>query len=85
MGIVNLIGFFINCCYLIFYALWSDKDSKAKFISSLCKGIIFIVFVIAYAQLEDPEKLRFRFGMITTIYMFLLIGSPLLSLVSFTF
>lgn len=83
MGIVNLIGILINCCYLVFYALWSDRDSKKNFLSSLKKGIIFIIAVIVYAQLENSEKLRFRFGMITTVYMFLLIGSPLLSLVSF--
>lgn len=85
MGIVNFVGLFLNMGYNVFYFLWSDKESRIEFGKSCAKAIAFLIVLISYVIMEDPEKLEFRFGIIVTIFMFTLIASPLLNVVSFLF
>jgi biotin transporter BioY len=42
----------------------------------------FVAGLIAYTFWEDPDLVEFRYGLIITALLMLLIGSPLLSLVS---
>lgn len=37
---------------------------------------------LSYAWFEDPDKLEFRWGLLITVVLFLLIGAPLFNLVS---
>jgi len=41
----------------------------------------FVAALIAYVYWEDPDVVEFRYGLIITVLLMLLIGSPLLSLV----
>jgi solute carrier family 50 protein (sugar transporter) len=42
----------------------------------------FVASLIAYAFWEDPDLVEFRYGIIVTTMLMLLLASPLLSLVS---
>jgi solute carrier family 50 protein (sugar transporter) len=42
----------------------------------------FVAALIAYCYWEDPEEVEFRYGIIITTLLMLLIASPLMSLVS---
>lgn len=85
MGFVNFVGIALNIGYNIFYFLYSDKEGRIDFGKSYVKAGAFVAVLISYVMMEDPEKLEFRFGIIVTIFMFVLISSPLLNVVSFFF
>lgn len=40
------------------------------------------VGLLSYAWFEDPNKLEFRWGLLVTFILFLLIGAPLFNFVS---
>ena len=42
----------------------------------------YVAALIAYVFWEDPDKVEFRYGIIITVLLMLLIASPLASLVS---
>lgn len=46
------------------------------------KAVAFVMVILAYAQLENAEKLEFRFGIIVTTLFFFFVGSPLIHIVS---
>lgn len=37
---------------------------------------------LAYAKFENPEYIEFRYGLLTTVLLLMLIGTPLMNLVS---
>lgn len=59
-----------------------DCSFQASVVKTIGKAILFFGSILLYVQMEDPEKVLFRFGIITTVLMFLLIASPLFQLVS---
>ncbi|XP_033354239.1 sugar transporter SWEET1-like [Bombus vosnesenskii] len=73
---VNVFGLLTNTAYMAVYYYYSPhtKDTRAL----IGKVAAFVAAFLAYAQVEDPEKLEFRFGLIVTGLFFLLIASPLL-------
>ncbi|XP_043579108.1 sugar transporter SWEET1 [Bombus pyrosoma] len=73
---VNVFGLLTNTAYMAVYYYYSPhtKDTLAL----IGKAAVFVAVFLAYAQVEDPEKLEFRFGLIVTGLFFLLIASPLL-------
>ena len=48
----------------------------------LGKAIAFVAVFLGYAQWEKPELIEFRYGVIVTVLLLLLIASPLVHLVS---
>lgn len=75
---VNIMGFALNLAYLACYYIYSED--KASVVKTIGKAIAFFGSILLYVYMEDPEKVLFRFGIITTVLMFLLIASPLFQL-----
>lgn len=46
------------------------------------RGIGLVAALFMYLRWEDPSKIEFRYGLIVTILMLLLMGSPLMEIVS---
>ena len=49
--------------------------------TTLGKATLFVALVLGYAQVENKDLIEFRYGVLTTTLMFILIGSPLINLV----
>lgn len=45
------------------------------------KITFFVVIFLAYAEMEKPENIEFRFGMLLTVLLVLLIAAPLVHVV----
>ncbi|XP_049777479.1 sugar transporter SWEET1-like [Schistocerca cancellata] len=75
---VNIAGITLNVCYLLCYYLYTH-DQKSVLKHTWNAFLICAVFV-AYAWWEDPDLIEHRFGIIVTVLLLLLIGSPLFSL-----
>lgn len=75
---VNVFGVLTNTLYMAVYYYFSPntKDTLAL----IGKATAFVMVFLAYAQVEDPEKIEFRFGLIVTSLLLLLIASPLVHL-----
>ncbi|XP_033220862.1 sugar transporter SWEET1-like [Belonocnema kinseyi] len=56
------------------------KCFQSDVLVSLAKAVAFIAVFIGYAQIEDESKVEFRFGLIVTALMFILIAAPLVHL-----
>lgn len=80
----NLIGVILNILYLsFFYTYTTNAKDKTYAWAQLGFGGAFLVGVFAYAEVEQKDVLIPRFGWLVTAILFLLVGSPFLSLVSF--
>ncbi|KAJ8946983.1 hypothetical protein NQ318_019064 [Aromia moschata] len=76
---VNVAAVFLNVLYTIFYYLYS-ADKYDDVLKPLGIGSLISAIFLGYAQLEDPSNLEFRYGLIVTILMLLLLASPLLDI-----
>lgn len=72
--------FYVRGISILWFVL--DCSFQASVVKTIGKAILFFGSILLYVQMEDPEKVLFRFGIITTVLMFLLIASPLFQLVS---
>lgn len=79
---INLIGFALNVAFIVFYYLYVPNNEKTKIWGQIGIAGAFAAGAIAYSQYEDPNVIEFRFGLIITIFLFSLVASPFLSLVS---
>lgn len=78
----NLIGVILNVLYLcFFYSYTTNAKDKTYVWAQLGLGGAFIAGLFAYAAVEDKAVLIPRFGWIVTVILFILVGSPFLSLV----
>ncbi|KZC12210.1 Sugar transporter SWEET1, partial [Dufourea novaeangliae] len=75
---VNVFGLLTNIAYMAVYYYYSPHTTDT--LALIGKVAAFVMVFLAYAQLESPEKVEYRFGLIVTILLFLLIGSPLIHL-----
>ncbi|CAL7935121.1 unnamed protein product [Xylocopa violacea] len=75
---VNVFGVLTNVLYMTVYYYYSPhtKDTLAL----IGKATAFVMVLLAYAQTESPENIEFRFGLIVTVLLLLLIASPLVHL-----
>lgn len=78
---VNLAAILLNVGYIVFYYLYCSEKWHQIFKPSAV-GAALIAVLLAYIGYEDPELLESRYGLIITILMLLLLGSPLLEVVS---
>ncbi|VVC45278.1 Hypothetical protein CINCED_3A011802 [Cinara cedri] len=75
---VNIFGFVLNLVYfLIFYTYTADTS---PLFSLLTKVSLFTGVLWGYTSFEDETLIEHRFGVILTLLMLALIGSPLFSL-----
>lgn len=78
---VNVAAIFLNSIYsLFFYKYAADKYEDV--LKPVAFGVATLAVFLGYAQLENPENLEYRFGLVLTLLMLALIGAPLLDVVS---
>ncbi|XP_055531007.1 sugar transporter SWEET1 [Wyeomyia smithii] len=78
---VNFIGLALNVVYVCaFYMYTAPGYGKAKVWGQTGAAGAVAVGIIAYVQYEDPKVVEFRFGLILTAVLLLLVGMPLLGL-----
>lgn len=77
---VNLAAVLLNILYLFFYIAYSEI--KSEVFKGLGYGAILVAVLLGYVRLEHPSNLENRYGLIVTVLMLILIGSPLLEVVS---
>lgn len=80
---INALGVAIHIAYVCFFYLYTNtvKD-KTQVWAQLGYGGALLAGLLAYAEYEDPKLLPFRYWIIITVFLTVLVGSPLLSLVS---
>lgn len=82
MILVNLFGTAINICYLsVFYIHTNEVDGKARVWTQLGYAGAFLMAIFGYTNVENPEVLLFRYGILVTVVIFGFVGLPLFSLV----
>ncbi|GAB1869538.1 Sugar transporter SWEET [Camponotus japonicus] len=75
---VNIFGLSTNVIYMIVYYYYAPNTGEV--LTLIYKTTIFVLIFLVYAQIEHPENVEFRFGLVVTILLFLLIASPLMHL-----
>lgn len=77
---VNLAAIILNILYLFFYSAYSKV--KYDVVKTLGVGLAIMSLFLFYAKMESNENVEYRYGLIVTILMLLLLGSPLVEVVS---
>lgn len=79
---VNCFGLVLNIIYMTVYYFYTPDNNKTTVWAQIGLSGAFSAVVIGYAQYERPDLIEFRFGLIMTAFLFALVSSPFLSLVS---
>lgn len=77
---VSFVGFGLSLIYSIFYYYYTSNAGKGAIWGKMGIGGAITAAVIAYAKWEKPENLELRFGLLMTVFMFGMVGAPLLDL-----
>ncbi|XP_011870202.1 PREDICTED: sugar transporter SWEET1 [Vollenhovia emeryi] len=72
---VNIFGLLTNVIYMIIYYLYAPNTNEV--LKLIYKVTIFVVIFLVYAQIEHPTNVEFRFGIVVTVLLLLLIAAPL--------
>ncbi|OAD55537.1 Sugar transporter SWEET1 [Eufriesea mexicana] len=75
---VNVFGLLTNTVYMAIYYYYSPQTKDT--LALIGKATIFVMVFLVYAQMESPEKIEYRYGLIVTILFFFLMASPLIHL-----
>ncbi|XP_036148518.1 uncharacterized protein LOC105838908 isoform X2 [Monomorium pharaonis] len=75
---VNIFGLLTNVIYMIIYYHYAPNTKEV--IILIYKLIIFVVIFLVYAQIEHPANIEYRFGIVVTVFLLLLIAAPLVHL-----
>lgn len=73
---VNIAAMFLNIIYIGFFYVYA-VDRKAELYKPASYATVFVAIILGYAELESPELLEFRYGLLVTVLMLALVGSPL--------
>ncbi|XP_023029089.1 sugar transporter SWEET1 isoform X2 [Leptinotarsa decemlineata] len=76
---VNVAAIILNIIYTSFYYVYSSEKYQ-EILKPLAIGVGMVAIFFGYAEIEDPRNLEYRYGLIVTLLMLLLIASPLLDL-----
>lgn len=79
---VNCFGLMLNIIYMTVYYSYTPAKDKTTVWGQIGLSGALSAAIIGYAQYEQPELIEFRFGIIMTVFLFALVSSPFLSLVS---
>lgn len=77
---VNLIGLGLNVVYVCAFYWYTVGPAKTKVWGQIGLAGAVAAGLLAYVQYEDPKVVEFRFGMILTGILLMLVGMPLLGL-----
>ncbi|KAL6444433.1 hypothetical protein ACFW04_001940 [Cataglyphis niger] len=75
---VNIFGLLTNIIYMIVYYYYAPNTREV--LKLIYKVTIFVIILLVYAQIEHPKNVEFRFGIVVTVLLFLLIAAPLMHL-----
>ncbi|KAG6800640.1 sugar transporter SWEET1 [Apis mellifera caucasica] len=75
---VNVFGLLTNMAYMAVFYYYSPHTKDI--LALIGKATTFVMVFLAYAQVESPEKIEFRFGLIVTVLLLLLVAFPLVHL-----
>ena len=75
---VNVFGLLINIIYMIVYYYYAPNTREV--LKLMYKVAIFVIIFLVYAQIEHPTNVEFRFGIVVTVLLYLLIAAPLIHL-----
>lgn len=81
---VNMAAIVLNVMYLICYYIYCKYKWEDLYKPCL-RGMGLIAAISMYLRWEDPSKLEYRYGLLVTVLMLLLMGSPLMEIVSYIF
>ncbi|XP_024870353.1 sugar transporter SWEET1 [Temnothorax curvispinosus] len=74
----NIFGLLTSTIYMIIYYRYAPNTNEV--LKLTYKVTIFVVIFLVYAQIEDPTKVEYRFGIVITVLLLLLIAAPLVHL-----
>ncbi|XP_055371291.1 sugar transporter SWEET1 [Condylostylus longicornis] len=77
---VNFLGFALNIVFMMVFYYFTPNENKLKLWGQIGLSGLFTAGCFAYADWENPNLVEFRLGMLITIVLVFLVGSPLLSL-----
>lgn len=77
----NVVGLGISVIYTAFFYLYTPRQSKGDFWKQLGMAGAVTMAILAYAKIENAELVEYRFGLIITVMLLLLIAQPLFGLV----
>ncbi|KYQ55391.1 hypothetical protein ALC60_05760 [Trachymyrmex zeteki] len=77
---VNIFGLLTNMIYMIIYYYYAPNTEEV--LKLIYKVTTFVAIFLVYAQMEHPANVEFRFGIVVTVLLLLLIAAPLAHLVS---
>ncbi|EDS36531.1 conserved hypothetical protein [Culex quinquefasciatus] len=77
---VNFIGLALNIVYVCAFYLFTVGAAKTKVWGQIGVAGAVVAGILSYVQYEDPQLVEFRFGVILTVILLLLVGMPLLGL-----
>lgn len=75
---VNLLGMVVNSVYLSGFIYYTPDHLRGNIYRALGKCMIFLAAVLAYTTIENQDAIEFRYGMILTGFLVVLVGMPLL-------
>lgn len=81
MNVVNSAAIILNLLYLGFYYMYSSNTWSDIYKPSIY-GAVLISICLGYTEVESSDVLEFRYGLLVTVLMLLLMGSPLKDVVS---
>lgn len=77
---VNLLGTAVNAVYLSGFIYYTPSHLRGKIFSAMAKCAVFLALVLAYATVENKDVIEFRYGIILTGFLVVLVGMPLLEI-----
>jgi len=75
---VNIFGLLINIIYMTVYYHYAPNTTEV--LKLTYKVAVFVIIFLVYAQIEHPTNVEFRFGIVVTVLLLLLIAAPLIHL-----
>lgn len=79
---VNVAAIILNVLYIICFHIYCNTKWQDLYKpTSIGTGLTAAIF--GYLEMEDPELIEYRYGLLITILSFILMGSPLFEVVCF--
>lgn len=80
MAQLNIAALILNSLYLMFYTIYA-KSVRNEVLKPLSLGVVVIAIMFNYIHFEDPELVRWRYALITSTIMLVLLALPLFDVV----
>lgn len=77
---VNLIGVALSVTYIAAFYFYTPVNEKFSVWIKIGVAGAISAALVAYTQYEDPDLVEQRFGIITTLFLYALIASPMVEL-----